>query len=415
MTSATTNVFDRPELLDNQTRLILSAHVKPKRLVRSATRSAGPSSTHFDSDLPMASSFTPEINDDSHEDMQLSVQNTLNYDTDIEQEEEPKKDFSCKGLYLDQCHRHGVIPSTYFLRHIDNKSLTIRYSGLKPINIKVMIPSLKMNANITKLDLRDNGLGSNGATYIAQLIEDNGFITELNLADNDIGLQGCIALCSVLRSNRTVRTLYLDGNRFHDECAPHFAELFVHNDYIKYLNLNKNYFENETTGRLFGQALAENQTMEEFSVAWNRLRSKSCTYLIKSLASNACLTTFDLSWNGAGVLTAKAILEFFKINSTLEIFRLDNNQLNTECATYIGQGLAHNETVKVLTLNGNPLESSGCYAVLRSLMKHPNSQLQILDLRGIIVNKDFIELTSEISTILPHLTVKLGRERECTI
>ncbi len=53
-----------------------------------------------------------------------------------------------------------------------------------------MIPSLKINRNITKLDLRDNGLGSCGAVYIAKLIKYNEYIIELNLADNDIGLQG---------------------------------------------------------------------------------------------------------------------------------------------------------------------------------------------------------------------------------
>ncbi|CAF3413740.1 unnamed protein product, partial [Rotaria sp. Silwood2] len=120
----------------------------------------------------------------------------------------------------------------------------------------------------------------------------------------------------------------------------------------------------------------------------------------------------DLAWNGAGLLAAKAIFELLKKNTTLEKLHLDNNQFNTECATYIGKGLAKNETLKIITLHGNPLESSGCYAIIRPLMKHPKSQLQIIDLRGIIVNKDFIDLVTELSPILPLLTVKLGREIE---
>ena len=130
------------------------------------------------------------------------------------------------------------------------------------------------------------------------------------------------------------------------------------------------------------------------------------------MITNARLTILDLSWNGAGLLAAKAIFEILRKNSTLEKLHLDNNQLNTECATYIGKGLAKNETLKILTLNGNPLESSGCYAVLRPLIKHPTSQLQIVDFRGIIVNKDFIDLVAELSPILPNLKIKLGRERE---
>ncbi len=176
--------------------------------------------------------------------------------------------------------------------------------------------------------------------------------------------------------------------------------------------MNKNFFENETTGRLFGQSLAENLTIEEFYLGWNRLRAKSCGFLLKPLITNARLTTLDLSWNGASLLAAKAIFELLKKNTILEKLYLDNNQFNTECATYIGKGLAKNETLKILTLNGNPLESSGCYALLRPLIKHPASQLQIVDLRGIIVNKDFIELVAELSSILPQLKVKLGREKE---
>jgi hypothetical protein len=200
MTSSSTRhtIFDRPELLDNQTRLILSADAKPKRLIRSATRSAGLAGARDRSDSGATTSviqesddeLLDEIEDDYSNRQALIITNDVNYDTDIEQEQEPTKDYSCKGVYLDQCRRHGVIPSTHFLRHINNETLTIRYCGLKAINIKVMVPSLRINTNIVKLDLRDNGLGSRGALYIAQLLKDNEYITELNLANNDIGLQG---------------------------------------------------------------------------------------------------------------------------------------------------------------------------------------------------------------------------------
>lgn len=199
----THNLFDRPELLDNQTRLILSADVKPKRLTRSATRSAGVAGLHERPDSVASALVIPETDDDlmdengdmtneefySHRKGSM-IQSDANYDTDIEPDQEPAKDYSCRGLYLDQCRRHGVIPSTHFLRHINNETLAIRYCGLKPINIKVMVPSLKINTKVTRLDLRYNGLGSRGAVYISQLLKENEYITELDLSNNDIGLQG---------------------------------------------------------------------------------------------------------------------------------------------------------------------------------------------------------------------------------
>jgi Ran GTPase-activating protein (RanGAP) involved in mRNA processing and transport len=158
--------------------------------------------------------------------------------------------------------------------------------------------------------------------------------------------------------------------------------------------------------------LAENQTIEEFHLAWNRLRSKACAIFIKQITMNSRLTLLDLSWNGAALHTAKALMDFLKKNATLEKLHLDHNQFNTECATYIGKGLARNETLKHLTCHNNPLESSGCYAIIRPLIKHPLSALQIVDFHGIAVNRDFIDLLVELSSILPQLTIKLVRERE---
>ena len=174
----TRNLFERPELLDNQTRLIISADAKPRRLIRSGIRSAATGQQNGvlernDSMLSTTSSIPQEGDDEDEEDLfdendlqeqNISIlSNEINYDTDIEQEKELQKDTSCQGVYRDECRRHGVIPSTYFLRHVDQNEMIIRYCGLKPISVKMMVPSLKINRTITKLDLRDNGLGSRGA------------------------------------------------------------------------------------------------------------------------------------------------------------------------------------------------------------------------------------------------------------
>ena len=200
------NVFDRPDLLESQTRLILSADTKPKRLARSAHRSAVTVFARDRSNSAASISVIREVDDDlldehSHdEDDSLhpaSIRTKeINYDSDIEPDEEPIRDFSSRGVYLDQCRRYGVIPSSYFLQKLENQTLDLRYSALKPIQIKVMIPALKINTHITKLDFRANGLGSNGVIYIAELVKENEYLVELNLADNDIGLQGKVEIFS---------------------------------------------------------------------------------------------------------------------------------------------------------------------------------------------------------------------------
>lgn len=209
--TAARHIFDRPELLDSQTRLVLSADRKPRRLIRSATRSAGVTNARDRSNSASSSAIIEEIDDEPFDDLQTDelpsqrhfslIPADVNYDTDIEPDAEPSKDYSSKGLYVDQCRRHGIIPSSYFLKHLDRDKMVIRYCGLKPVNVKVMVPALKINHTITRLDLRDNGLGSRGAIYISQLIKDNEFILDLCLAENDIGLQGKILSISSPRTS----------------------------------------------------------------------------------------------------------------------------------------------------------------------------------------------------------------------
>ncbi|UJR14187.1 hypothetical protein I4U23_001181 [Adineta vaga] len=420
----TRNLFERPELFENQTRFILSADAKPKRLTRSSS-ALGRSYSRERFDSNASGSDTQDVDDDFEnrisednideiytERKPIDRNEEINYDTDIEADVEPPRDHSCRAIYIEQCRRHGIVPSTHFLRSIDNDNVTIRYCGLKPINIKVMVAPLKINSTITKLDLRDNCLGSRGTIYITNLIKENSYIDELNLGNNDIGIHGCKILCKVLCTNRSIRILHLDGNRFNDECAQFFAEVFLQNECINYLNLNKNFFENDATGRLFGQSLIENQSLQELHLAWNRLSSKACGLLLKQLGANARLTTIDLSWNAAALFTAKALNDLLKKNAIIERIYLEHNKFDTECATYIGKGLAKNETLKILSLNGNPLESSGCYAVLKPLLKHPTCGLQSISLIGIIVNRDFLDLVTELSGVLPQLDIKIGRERE---
>lgn len=214
-------------------------------------------------------------------------------------------------------------------------------------------------------------------------------------------------MCDVLRSNRTIRRLLLDGNRLNDDCSPFIAELIAQNDYIQYLNLSKNFFESELTGRLLGQALGENQTIEQFFIAYNRLRPKSCANFVKPLISNARLIVLDLSWNGGALQAAKYFTEILRKNSSLEKLYLNNNQFNTECATHLGRGLAKNETLKYLNVGGNPLESSGGYAILSTLLQNSSSPIERIDMIGIMPNQDLHEVIEQLRSVRPSLRINI--------
>jgi hypothetical protein len=170
-----------------------------------------------------ASLSSDDEDDDGLQESQTTTRMSVSddpYDSNLDSDDDKgrRKNRTAKSLYLSRCKHYGVVPSSTFISLIDAPSecIDIRHAGLKPIDIKVMIPSLKMSTTVTKLDLSGNGFGSVGAIYLAKSIKFSKQIAELVLSYNDIGLTGTIfkrrlarillALLGTLR-NFTLRTI----------------------------------------------------------------------------------------------------------------------------------------------------------------------------------------------------------------
>ncbi|CAF0873057.1 unnamed protein product [Didymodactylos carnosus] len=374
--------------------------------------------------LPAVSSSEDEDDDDHIDEPQCQQTSTAilpdeSYDTDLDSDDDDEskkqKDFTSKGLYLTNCDKNTVIPSSSFLKLIDNElstSVDIRYSSIKPLDIKAMIPSLRMSTTITKLDLSGNGFGSLGAVYIAKLIKDSEYIIELNLSYNDIGLKGCQALCPALRTCDTIRTLILDGNRLNDECAVHLAELLTVHEYLLYVSLAKNLFEGVSAASLFAVALSDNQSIEHFNISFNHFQQKTTGVFVLFLSKNFRLRTLDLSYSSFGLDASKAFSMAMKTKNTqLEELDLSSNLIDDECAKYLASVVSTNESLKILKLMGNPLSINGCYILLKPLVTMPTSQLETIDIRDIsIKSKALASLAMDLEDRFPKLVIKRGEK-----
>jgi hypothetical protein len=119
------------------------------------------------------------------------------YESDLDSDDENERPHkrTTKSLYLSNCKKYGVLPSSTLMNIIEtsSSSVVIRFSAMKPLDVKVMVLSLKMSTTVTKLDLGGNGFGSKGAIYLAKFIENSESILELNLSDNDIGKTGSVS------------------------------------------------------------------------------------------------------------------------------------------------------------------------------------------------------------------------------
>ena len=107
-------------------------------------------------------------------------------------------DVSGKNHYRDLCQQSNVIPCTYFMAHIQDKELVLRYHQFSHEDVRVIARTLsvmkisfliefsfrfqfcsKSNLFVEKLLLDGNFLQQQAAKYIAQMIVTNDFITEL--------------------------------------------------------------------------------------------------------------------------------------------------------------------------------------------------------------------------------------------
>ncbi|CAI9567976.1 unnamed protein product, partial [Staurois parvus] len=107
------------------------------------------------------------------EDFTESKENEEDCDTDLEIEEaRGAYDPSGKARYLSACQLFGVVPVSYFLRHMGDSNLVMRHHGLGAQATKAIALSLVTNTSIVNLNLSDNWLEGDGAAAIADMLKE---------------------------------------------------------------------------------------------------------------------------------------------------------------------------------------------------------------------------------------------------
>ncbi|KAI0212756.1 hypothetical protein LSAT2_002306 [Lamellibrachia satsuma] len=122
--------------------------------------------------LKARSAPTPDIDEeDSGEE---------DWDTDLEDEDSTNQhDTSGRTAYREVCERLGVVPVSYFTRHISDQEMTMRYHGLGPVGTKAIAKVLRANVHIEKLNLAGNWMEAIGGVHIAHMLLENEYISEL--------------------------------------------------------------------------------------------------------------------------------------------------------------------------------------------------------------------------------------------
>lgn len=106
------------------------------------------------------------------------------------------------------------------------------------------------------VSLRENGIGPEGATAIANGLKFNAFLTYLDLGANSIGSEGLHALAETVMMSE-ITHLLLSRNNIGDSGASAIAGLIMGARKLQTLDLSFNRITS-SGGKLIGDALREN-------------------------------------------------------------------------------------------------------------------------------------------------------------
>uniref|UniRef100_A0A8C6YCL5 Leucine rich repeat containing 74A n=1 Tax=Naja naja TaxID=35670 RepID=A0A8C6YCL5_NAJNA len=187
----------------------------------------------------------------------------------------------------------GVIPVSYFIRNMEQPVMNLNHHGLGPKGTKAIAIALVSNTTITHLELQDNWILAEGTTYLVQMLRENCYIQEMNISHNHLNKDGAEAICRMFYNNiSNIRSIRLAGRFIQERQNDVSAPIFLQANYrVIELDLSYNEFA-EKGGELFGQVLANNESLEILDLSWNHLRLKGATALSNSLKVRICRTMF---------------------------------------------------------------------------------------------------------------------------
>ncbi|XP_075425135.1 leucine-rich repeat-containing protein 74B isoform X2 [Ascaphus truei] len=349
-----------------------------------------------------------EASDKDCEENLVETKREEDWDTELEMEDvKDSYDPTGKASYLSACQLYGVVPISYFLRHMRDADLIMRHHGLGSQAVKALAISLETNTSIVNLNLSDNWLEGDGAAAIAETLKENCYISEIHLSDNKLGLKGARVLSLMLVENTALRKLNLSGNEFNDQAAQYFSDALTNNQKVESMDLSRNMF-GDGSGEILGGCIAENTGMTELNLSWNYFRGKAAVAIAKGLGANIFLRVLDLSYNGFGNDGAAALGEALKVNNVLEVLNISNNRISLEGVIRFALCLKENKTLRVLRISRNPMQSEGCFGILKAIQANSESAIESLDFSDIIVNKAFDDLYSTVKAVMPNLSIKHG-------
>ncbi len=213
--------------------------------------------------------------------------------------------------------------------------------GLTPDDAKPIVRILKKCKKLTKLALRKNCLGRQGALFLAKHLIASKTLLEFDISDNNIGDAACMAIIGACNDHPTLSSVAFAGNDLTSIIIPHLCKLVETSSRLRSLDLSFNFIGRGIIPLL--HSIASNQTLQELNIAYNS-GTESCIGAIKHVLESEppSLVEIDISGNQLPPDTGTVIRHAIKDNKTILHINLAHNFVIRHDVVMIEQDLAAN-------------------------------------------------------------------------
>ena len=213
-----------------------------------------------------------------------------------------------------------LLKSSHSLQHI-----YIHKNNLSSESVASIITGLSHNSSLTQLYISYSHFSMANVDSLASVLKDHSkcTLTRLDLHDCHISSEGAVELAAALCKNTTLHGLYLSHNPIgeHVEGATAVAKMLV---------------ENKTLTKLY---------LEDCHIS-----SEGAVELAAALCKNSTLKLLYLDRNPIGVEGASSMSDMLQHNTSLKVLHLCDDSVGGEGVHQLINSLKHNQTLTILRL-----------------------------------------------------------------
>jgi len=272
-------------------------------------------------------------------------------------------------LYLGQRLEEGAFYGPNW-EHMLDRNQSLKELGLRACylgaagatSFGAFARGLSPNTSLKELNLKDNGIGNDGAMELADALRGNKVLERLDLSSNGIDGPEAVTVIKALWESKSLTHLYLSDNTFggnYNDRYTVFPEGLPKNTTFECLDLDGCHLNPGDLLAIF-ECFDGSTSLRELNLGQNCISlDDSCGATLKRLIERTSLRLLYFCSNEVTSEGMTELVEGLQSNLSLVELSLSDCGIDNEGLFKLGEGLVENKTLESLALEENEFDTDG--------------------------------------------------------